>query len=88
MGVLLENRNNSSFPAVFYPLVRALFASRRKTVKNNLLFFLSSRKSNPQELCTAILQENAVYENERAENLELETFISLAKSIDNMRICK
>jgi 16S rRNA (adenine1518-N6/adenine1519-N6)-dimethyltransferase len=88
MGVLLESRNVQAYPAVFYPLVRALFASRRKTVKNNLLAFLSSRQSNARELCTAILQENAVNENERAENLELETFLSLAKYIDNMRIYK
>jgi len=94
MGVLLENRNDISYPAVFYPLVRALFVSRRKTVKNNLLAFLSSRKglqglsAKPVELCVAVLQENAISENERAENLELEVFLSLAKSIDNMRICK
>ena len=37
MGVLLEkNENNKEIPGVFYPLVRALFASRRKTIKNNL----------------------------------------------------
>ena len=100
-GVLLESKNVQAFPAVFYPLVRALFSSRRKTIKNNLLTFLSSGWSKframgidcgvqctVQELCAAILRENAVKENERAENLEFEAFLSLAKSIDNMRIYK
>jgi len=105
MGVLLESRLTDSPPEIFYPLVRALFASRRKTVKNNLSAFLSScigefqqvnigkpadihQKTKVQELCAAVLKENAVKENERAEKLELETFLSLAKSIDNMRILK
>ena len=89
MGVLLENKNAAPCPSVFYPLVRSLFASRRKTVKNNLLAFLSSRKGKQmQEACAAVLRENAINENERAENLEFEAFFSLAKSIDNMRIYK
>ena len=91
MGVLLENKNAPVFPSVFFPLVRALFASRRKTVKNNLLTFFSAgsfrkEKIPVQELCSAVLSENAVKENERAENLEIEAFLSLAKSIDNMRL--
>jgi 16S rRNA (adenine1518-N6/adenine1519-N6)-dimethyltransferase len=81
MGVLLENRKPPSYPPVFYPLVRALFASRRKTIKNNMTAFLSSK-----ELCASVLQENALTGNERAENLEPEVFLSLAKSIQNMRL--
>jgi len=89
MGVLLESRPLKVTP-VFYPLLRALFAARRKTIKNNLSVFLSSRygKSSAQEMCFSVLKENAINENERAENLELEAFLSLAKSIDNMRIYK
>ena len=85
MGVLLESRFAAGcaekYPAVFYPLVRALFASRRKTIKNNLLTFVSSR-----EICEAVLRENNIDEKERAENLEFSAFLSIAKSIDNMRI--
>ncbi|MCL2765033.1 MAG: 16S rRNA (adenine(1518)-N(6)/adenine(1519)-N(6))-dimethyltransferase RsmA [Treponema sp.] len=93
MAVLLEKKTHSNpaeIPRVFYTLVRSLFASRRKTVKNNLTSFLSSRygKYQAQDLCAAVLKENALNENERAENLELEAFLSLAKSIDNMRVCK
>jgi 16S rRNA (adenine1518-N6/adenine1519-N6)-dimethyltransferase len=88
MGVLLEKKSISECPAIFYPLVRALFSSRRKTIKNNLLAFLSSRygKLQSQDICIAILRENAINENERAENLEFEAFLSLAKTIDNVRI--
>jgi 16S rRNA (adenine1518-N6/adenine1519-N6)-dimethyltransferase len=81
MGVLLENKNPAEYPRVFYPLVRALFASRRKTIKNNLTKFTSSK-----DICAAILRENGLNGNERAEKLELEVFLSLAKSIENMRI--
>jgi len=83
MGVLLENKNAASYPDVFYPLVRALFASRRKTIRNNLSAYLASREN-----CEEILGENKLNGNERAETLHLETFLSLAKSIDNMRLYK
>jgi 16S rRNA (adenine1518-N6/adenine1519-N6)-dimethyltransferase len=88
MGVLLEKKNIPRCPPFFYQLVRSLFASRRKTIKNNLLAYISPRmgKINAQNLCTVVLQENKIKENERAENLEFETFLSLAKSIENMRL--
>ncbi|MCL2196641.1 MAG: 16S rRNA (adenine(1518)-N(6)/adenine(1519)-N(6))-dimethyltransferase RsmA [Treponema sp.] len=87
MAVLLEKKEKIEYPAVFYPLVRALFSSRRKTVKNNLLSFLSSRfNKQAQTVCADILSQNNLSGNERAEKLDLNTFLSLAKSIDNMRI--
>jgi len=110
MGVLLEckfsilqNQRNVQYPDIFYPLVRALFASRRKTIKNNLNVFLSSCIKNYfnfdfktpkeisliiQEICAAVLSDNSIKENERAENLDLDVFISLAKSLENMRLLK
>jgi 16S rRNA (adenine1518-N6/adenine1519-N6)-dimethyltransferase len=93
MAVLLEKKDAQKYPAVFYPLVRALLASRRKTIKNNLLNFLSARfgeslqnKSAVQDLCASVLQNNSLNGGERAENLGLEVFLSLALSIDNMRL--
>jgi 16S rRNA (adenine1518-N6/adenine1519-N6)-dimethyltransferase len=93
MAVLLERKDTQQYPAIFYPMVRSLFASRRKTIKNNLLAFLSSHfgKSlqsglNIQRLCSSVIRDNFLNGGERAEKLELETFISLAISIDNMRI--
>jgi len=93
MAVLLEKKAPQKYPAIFYPLVRALFASRRKTIKNNLLTFLSSRfgdslqnKSAVQHFVTSVLQNNSLNGTERAESLGLESFLSLALSIDNMRL--
>jgi len=94
MGVLLEKKNeiNCEYPHFFYSLVRSLFASRRKTVKNNLLTFLSSclggQNLNIQDACSSILSENAINVNERAENLHIDVFISLAKTIENMRLLR
>ena len=88
MGVLLESRPPLSYPDVFYPLVRSLFSSRRKTIKNNLINFLSSRfvKSSSADICASILAENSLSGNERAENLNCDGFLSLAKSIENVRL--
>jgi len=93
MAVFLEKKASQKYPVVFYPLVRALFASRRKTIKNNLLTFLSSRfgdslqnKSAVQEFVASVLQSNSLNGTERAESLGLESFLSLALSIDNMRL--
>jgi 16S rRNA (adenine1518-N6/adenine1519-N6)-dimethyltransferase len=86
MGLLLENKNAAEgIPKVFYPLVRALFASRRKTLKNNLSVFFASRGLS-QEVCAAFLRENGLEGSERAENLEHGVFLSLAKSFESMRI--
>ena len=90
MGVLLENKNVCPPPRVFFPLVRSLFASRRKTIKNNLLSFISSRRGNlndkisPRDYCEALLKENALNGSERAETLELEVFLSLAGSVEGI----
>jgi len=95
MGVLLEMKKQTlsdlGYPSFFYPLVRSLFESRRKTLKNNLLNFLSSRLDqinalNSKEICDTILRENSLNGGERAEKLDFETFLSLAKTIDNMRL--
>ena len=86
MGVLLESRNAPQYPSVFYPLVRALFASRRKTIRNNLSGFISSRFGvSSQDVCAAIFQENGLSGMERAEELGTEVFLSLANSVENMR---
>jgi len=82
MGVLLESGTNVEPPrGCFYRMVRALFASRRKTIKNNMTAFVNSK-----EVCEAVLRENGLTGNERAETLEIDVFLSLAKSVDNMRL--
>jgi 16S rRNA (adenine1518-N6/adenine1519-N6)-dimethyltransferase len=89
MGVLLEKKEEIKYPAVFYPMVRALFASRRKTVKNNLISFIALRygnKINVENTVNDILGENRVDSMIRAEKIDIDTFVSLAKSIENMRL--
>jgi 16S rRNA (adenine1518-N6/adenine1519-N6)-dimethyltransferase len=94
MGVLLENKSAGFFPAVFFLLVRSLFASRRKTIKNNLNVFIKSLLSKSSslnavsagDLCACIFSENNLTGRERAEELTPEVFLSLAKSIENMRL--
>jgi 16S rRNA (adenine1518-N6/adenine1519-N6)-dimethyltransferase len=99
MGVLLEDRKAGErhceammHPPVFYPLVRALFATRRKTIKNNLSVFIASLSGkNPpdgtsaEDLCAHVLAESALNGKERAETLEPEVFLSLAKSLESVR---
>jgi 16S rRNA (adenine1518-N6/adenine1519-N6)-dimethyltransferase len=86
-GILMELRNGitaCSYPPIFKPLVRSLFASRRKTVKNNLQSFLNSGiiKKNvriPAEL--EFLKRCGIAPNERAENLGIPEFTALAAAI-------
>ncbi len=83
-AVLLEKK---AVPAVcsddslFFALVRALFVSRRKTIKNNLSAWLSTKTKNEVTACETasfMLQYAGIAHNERAENLSPEVFCSLA----------
>jgi 16S rRNA (adenine1518-N6/adenine1519-N6)-dimethyltransferase len=92
MGVLLEKRDSSGYPHIFYPLVRSLFASRRKTIQNNLTGFFASRLAEPllagisvRDISTQLLAENGLGGRERAEELGLEAFLALAKSVENIQ---
>jgi len=90
-AVLLELREDAASrlrPAGFYPLVRQLFSSRRKTIKNNLTVFFASRE-NPA--ATAVhaqhaLEKSALDGGRRAEDLGLEEFEALAQAIEDMGI--
>jgi 16S rRNA (adenine1518-N6/adenine1519-N6)-dimethyltransferase len=95
-GIRLELRADTGsavYPAVFYPLVRALFASRRKMIKNNLHTFLNStiikgKSGAPNSGLVAgeVLARSRLNGDERAENLGLEDFITLARVIEDMRV--
>jgi 16S rRNA A1518/A1519 N6-dimethyltransferase RsmA/KsgA/DIM1 with predicted DNA glycosylase/AP lyase activity len=87
MGVLLEKRNAGACPALFYPLLRALFGSRRKTIKNNLAGFAASRFGKAggfpaEDMCAEVLAKSGLKGGERAENLGLETFLTLANLLE------
>ncbi|MDR1287248.1 MAG: 16S rRNA (adenine(1518)-N(6)/adenine(1519)-N(6))-dimethyltransferase RsmA [Treponema sp.] len=88
-GVLMELsvEEKDPYPGIFYPLVRSLFSVRRKTIKNGLQIFLFSRiiKGKPVRstdeaggAAREILHLAGIRENERAENLGLAAFVSLA----------
>jgi len=91
-GVLLELRDDAAraLPPVFYPLVRQLFSSRRKTVKNNLAGFIGTRQGLGQKPPVALAEEAlarcAISGGRRAEECALDDFLSLAKVIEDMGI--
>ena len=84
MGVLLEKRPGAAAcPALFFPLLRSLFGSRRKTVKNNLTGFINSllgKESGAaaEGICAMVLAGSGLSGKERAEVLEPEVFLQLA----------
>jgi 16S rRNA (adenine1518-N6/adenine1519-N6)-dimethyltransferase len=84
-AVLLELKEDAAaqtFPACFYPLVRQLFSSRRKTIKNNMAVFLASQGLNlPVQDVLGRLDGG-----KRAENLSFGDFLALAKTIEDMGI--
>ncbi len=66
---------------LFIALVNALFASRRRTIKNNLYKFLE--KEEKQNLVEGILQRAKIDAMARAENLCLDDFINLINVIES-----
>ncbi|MDR0582731.1 MAG: 16S rRNA (adenine(1518)-N(6)/adenine(1519)-N(6))-dimethyltransferase RsmA [Treponema sp.] len=99
-GLKLELRKDirpDAYPAVFYPLVRSLFASRRKMIKNNLRSFILSDiikkglvasnagQAAAEDMADEALAQSRIKGEERAEKLGLEAFVSLAKAVENLR---
>jgi 16S rRNA (adenine1518-N6/adenine1519-N6)-dimethyltransferase len=66
-----------SYPALLQDLVRCLFSSRRKTIRNNLRVFVSSRWPSGEDLVEEVLKAAGLSGNERAESLSLEDFVFL-----------
>ena len=87
-AVLLELRDEVlARPACFYPLVRHLFSSRRKTVKNNLAGFLATRSiPAAMTVVATVLEKSALDGGKRAENFSIADFTALAQIIEDMRI--
>lgn len=67
-------------PKLFMSMQRALFATRRKTVKNNLSTFLKNT-----ELACSSLEKTNIALNERAENLSVEELLALSDAIVALR---
>jgi 16S rRNA (adenine1518-N6/adenine1519-N6)-dimethyltransferase len=83
-AVLLELKEDTAAqtrPACFYPLVRQLFSSRRKTIKNNLAGFFEALGA---EMAAEALARSGLDGGRRAESLSFEDFLALAKTIEDM----
>jgi 16S rRNA (adenine1518-N6/adenine1519-N6)-dimethyltransferase len=89
-GVLLEKRDDvdpRAYPRYFRPLVRALFSSRRKTVRNNLGGFIASLTESggsARELAPSVLEAAGIPANERAERLGIGEFCALASALETL----
>jgi 16S rRNA (adenine1518-N6/adenine1519-N6)-dimethyltransferase len=72
------------FPPLFYPLVRRLFSSRRKTVKNTLYAFVAScgGVDDPKAAAIAALEQCGIRGEERPENLDIPQFRALAQELE------
>jgi 16S rRNA (adenine1518-N6/adenine1519-N6)-dimethyltransferase len=87
--VCFERREDFPAPApLFFPLVRALFASRRKTIVNNLEHFLGCScimdgvpRTAVPEAAAAALEQSGVRGGERAEKLPPEAFAALTAAL-------
>jgi 16S rRNA (adenine1518-N6/adenine1519-N6)-dimethyltransferase len=85
----------SPFPPLFYPLVRRLFSSRRKTVKNTLCAFVSSRPGgaypvgqgrDSKDLALRALESCGIKPEERPENLDISQFRDLARQLQYLGV--
>ncbi|MDR2134932.1 MAG: 16S rRNA (adenine(1518)-N(6)/adenine(1519)-N(6))-dimethyltransferase RsmA, partial [Treponema sp.] len=76
-GVVLELREGAgadTYPPCFYPLVRRLFSSRRKMIKNRLRDFIAGPDAGG--LCAELLRSSGLRGDERAENLGIDDFLA------------
>ncbi|MDR1143966.1 MAG: 16S rRNA (adenine(1518)-N(6)/adenine(1519)-N(6))-dimethyltransferase RsmA [Spirochaetaceae bacterium] len=80
-----ERKNDPAQVPLFYPLVRALFASRRKTVANNLEHFSALSGTMKKDMAAAALEQSGVPGEARAERLPPEAFAALAAVLEKYR---
>jgi 16S rRNA (adenine1518-N6/adenine1519-N6)-dimethyltransferase len=77
--------NAAAVPPIFFSLVRALFAQKRKTVYNNLCRFIGSdtlggmRRDEIPAFCERVLFRCAIEKTARAENLKAADFRNIAE---------
>jgi 16S rRNA (adenine1518-N6/adenine1519-N6)-dimethyltransferase len=85
-GVCFDRKETvPAVPGIFFPLTRALFARRRKTVYNNLYWFLAGRKTMPAmreeetaALCEAALAVRSIPKTVRPDHLQTDDFEAVA----------
>lgn len=66
-------------PTLFMKMIRQLFSSRRKTIRNNLLGFAGGADNTDKALELAEIKGN-----ERAENLNLDSLLKLSDSLNSL----
>jgi 16S rRNA (adenine1518-N6/adenine1519-N6)-dimethyltransferase len=86
-AVIMERRTDGSMeqlPRLFRPLVRALFSSRRKTVRNNLETYAASLGAGPRafEITAEALDAARVDPAVRAETMDIASFVALATALE------
>ncbi|MBQ4379157.1 MAG: ribosomal RNA small subunit methyltransferase A [Treponema sp.] len=65
-------------PEFFMKMIRQLFSSRRKTVRNNLLALAGAEKTD------AALEKSGIKPSERAENLSVDALLTLSDCLNEM----
>ncbi|MDR1900541.1 MAG: 16S rRNA (adenine(1518)-N(6)/adenine(1519)-N(6))-dimethyltransferase RsmA [Treponema sp.] len=83
---LLDGAEGRNFPPLFHPLVRSLFSSRRKMIKNTLSDFVSSRimgSEGPrgENLSRRVLDAAGLKGDERPDSLGTAAFLALAEAL-------
>ena len=66
-------------PKLFMKMIRQLFASRRKTIRNNLLALAGGA-----EKTDALLAASGIKSSERAENLSLDALLTLSDQLNKI----
>ena len=85
-AVLLEKKTDAGeAEKIFVKLVCALFASRRRTAKNNLLQFLKMQNkahdAYNEDIVNRIFESLNLSSKERAEDFSVDTFIEINKKV-------
>ena len=91
-GVRLDlETGREKLPKLFYPLVRSLFSSRRKTIKNTLTVFVSSviigkqgASPSPAVIVAELLSRAGISGDRRPETLGIDEFAALAAFLEEI----
>ncbi|GMO42508.1 MAG: 16S rRNA (adenine(1518)-N(6)/adenine(1519)-N(6)) -dimethyltransferase RsmA [Termitinemataceae bacterium] len=93
--VLFQKKSDDTkkqIPKIFYPLVRCLFAAKRKTILNNLNVFLETKfdknvlqnaeqNISTKDFCVCLLNKINIDTQQRAANLSLDQFLAIANAL-------
>ena len=72
-------------PRLFYPLVRGLFAQRRKTIRNTLTIFAASaagKGKHGADIAEEVFSRTGICGNRRPQTLAIEEFAALAAFLE------